>query len=98
MISRILFVIINGPTNFIVVFLSSREHCRKCPIDQPQMGVSSQIENASEERKIFHHDRLLPVSDDRFRNKVIQHATFNTEPLQMIRKSREIIVIITIII
>ena len=42
-------------------------------------GVNFQIENSRKERKIVHHDRLLPVVDNGFRNEPIPNATSDAE-------------------
>ena len=42
-------------------------------------GVNFQIENSRKERKIVHHDRLLPVVDNGFRNDPIQNLASDAE-------------------
>ena len=42
-------------------------------------GVNFQIENSRKERKIVHHDRLLPVVDNGFRNEPIPNPTSDAE-------------------
>ncbi len=44
-------------------------------------GVNFQIENSRKERKIVHHDRLLPVIDNGFRNDRIPNATSSESEL-----------------
>ena len=42
-------------------------------------GVNFQIENSRKERKIVHHDRLLPVVDNGLRNETIPYTPSDTD-------------------